>query len=259
VDKHGNLWGTSFGEAAVKNPHNNQPYFLARFDKSNGKFETVENEKLSGDVVTYSEDSSGLLYFYTSDKHLLKFNPDSGKAELLEFNFPYYEVKSMAIDRNNNIWFSGSFEENGIRDTSVLRYSLKGNSNKNIDSLLGSGRYNAGVVFIDSSDRLWLQDYCYLDNVLADEPSWYQVIKSPIFIHNRGPVELDYYWDEATPIYESKDHKLWFFSGAGLAYLDQSAQKWCLLTSRITGVAEDSSNNLWIVDRGQIYKREKIN
>ncbi len=258
VDKYGNLWGTSLEEAATKNPDNNQPYFLAHFDKSTEKFEIVENDLLTGSGITYSEDSSGLLYFSTSDNRMLRFNPDSRKAELLDFNFPYYEVKSMTIDRKDNIWLSASFEESGIHGTTVLRYHPKDNSIENIGSVPGSSRYNAGEIFIDSSDRLWLQDYGYLDNALADAPSWYQVIRSPIFISDRGPVEFENIWADATPIFESKDHKLWFFSGAGLAYLDQTARKWCLLTSRITGVAEDSSNNLWIVDRGQIYKREKL-
>ena len=256
VDRHGNLWGNGFIRDSGEKSPDGKPYFLARFDDTRRQFESVENDKLTGELVTHTEDANGALYFYTKDDRLLKYTPDTGKVEKLTFNHLDYEVTDILIDRHNTVWFKSFIVLYGKRFEQVQRYRLTDDSFDNFGTVPGFQIYGNSGIFIDSSDKLWLNDFGYLDNVLAEEPVWYQVMKSPVFIHDRGPVENENQWDDAYPIFESKDHRLWFFSGAGLAYLDQQAQKWCLLTSRITGVAEDSSSNIWIAYGGQIYKRE---
>lgn len=107
-------------------------------------------------------------------------------------------------------------------------------------------------LLVDHLGRLWLNDYGWME----PDGTWYQIIRSPIFITNNVESGLDRRWKTPSIILESSDGRLWFKSENGMAWLDPQNGKWCWFTTYQSDLIEDQQHNLWMIANGKLYKLE---
>jgi ligand-binding sensor domain-containing protein len=250
--------GETFGiyNSYWENPEK-QPYYLSRFDEDKRQFLPVEQSDLTGSARAYSPAESGRIWFVSDQNEIKNYDPADGSIEKFSLPTFSYEIKNLAVDKNETVWLLAYNTKDMFQAGQIIRFDPRSNKLDFFSLPFGSvyGRYLS--LYIDHSGRLWTDDYGYLDNIYSESPVWYQVVRSPIFIHNRWTDRGEYQWSHANPFYETKDGLIWFFSMAGLANLDMKSQKWCLVTTVVSSLVEDNQGNQWIVHEGQIYKKEK--
>jgi hypothetical protein len=269
ITKDGTLWGidTRTEDFASRD----QFSLLSKYNEITDRFEFVkdtdsvlENVSPTSYPPYVAEDQNGLLWFFGSlprdtDVNLYSFDPTSRKARInLTLSQPdWFPEPSLAIAKDGAIWFANGGPKKQLvtywPDTHQLKlYSGLPNLNE-----IGG----AGYLFFDRTGRLWLSNKGWLDFTNPNEPTWYEIIPSPVFLTDHGwfPALGDglpsrYGWVAPYEISQTSNGWLWFTTSTGTIRLDLEKEEWCLFTTGISPVAEDENGNLWIVVFGKLYK-----
>lgn len=177
-----------------------------------------------------------------SQKHLAL--PDVGEYTLLDVTFSpdgniyYYAVKpGGSVTHQNSRLYRFEISTESISST-IIRLEPSQTSPS---------------IFADHSGRVW---YGALGWMEADG-TWYQMVRSPLFITNVLWSGMEYRWKSPTIILESSDYRLWYvgIDNKGTVWLDPEAGKWCLFTSyKTNNIVEDQEQNLWAVFDGELYR-----
>jgi len=254
IGNHGEIFGINSQD--IDDPENNS-YFLSQFKNEINEFVAFDQKDLTGYVKAYFYGNDGQIWFVSNDNQIFNFNPGNGITNRYHLAMVGYELKNLTVDKNDNIWLLAYNTKNQLQIGQLIRFNYHTNDLVffSLPSDVHFGEYLG--LYIDKSNRLWADDYGYLDNIYSENPIWYQIIRSPIFIHNRFSDNGQYQWSHASPYYETKDGLLWFYSSAGLANLDLKTKKWCLESTIVSKIVEDTNGNIWMVNNGQIYKKGK--
>jgi len=257
------LWGIGM---AYDIPHKEWfAGFLSRYDATEDRFRVVmDDEKIlvnndRWDFVTVAEDSQENLWFAVNNT-LIRYDPTSEQAEQINTQdwglvFTYFTIAA-----DDTLWLSAASQIAPDPKTyRVYHYDPRTGTLQDYGTPPGAHAdkyaHNFNLAF-DRAGRLWASDFGWLEFIAPDKWLWYQVIRSPVFIHDRIPgSEKLYYWTHPQPPYESSDGYFWFQSGAGVVRLDLAQGEWCLMTTAQGSFFEDEKHNLWLAgDEGQIYK-----
>ncbi len=241
---------------------------FTRYDEQHDRFEiiTPENEIFmhdptsGGRVHDIVEDQGGNLWFVYKNV-LTRFNPITHQAEqMLGEEQGYIPSNTLVMSPGDTLWMAAEIlKEMGDDDIislglQVIRYDILTGDIQHFGTPPGLERSN-WQLFFDHYGRLWFNDYGYLEFPKDGSGTWYQVMRSPIFISDRSG-NYRYVWRTPDPKVETHERYLWF-TFSGLARLDLETNEWCLVSrTRIYNVAKDSQENLWFISDNQLYKYE---
>jgi len=249
---------------------------FARYNDQTDLFEIIKpaSNPLLGSHINPGhnivEDQDGIFWFVSIDSisgqlnslysYLIRFNPINGLTErVLGKEQGYIPSDALVMYSDNSIWLAAQKIEavkNGEiyrLDHQIIRFDIKTGAIKEF----GSPSIERSIVelFIDHQDHLWFDDYGYLELTGDSAGTWYQVIRSPIFITDRSG-NYQYVWKRPDPEVETHERFLWF-TFSGLARLDLDTNEWCLITRMpVYNIAKDSQDNLWFVSDKQLFKFE---
>ena len=238
---------------------------FARYDDQNDQFEIISPEndifmRLSGGGVrNIVEDQDGKLWF-VNQKNLIRFDPKTSQAEkVLGEEQGYIPWDAFVVSLNNTLFLAaeklyvtGDGEVERL-DLEVIKYDIQ---TGDIQQYGAPPLTDANAeLFIDHKERLWFNDFGYLEFIDNGSWTWYQIIRSPIFISDRSG-NYRYTWARPAPKVETHGRYLWF-TFSGLARLDLETYDWCLVSeTAVNNIAKDSQDNLWFISDRQLYKYE---
>ena len=252
--------------AEVNNSTNNGIAF-ALYDEKNDNFEIVSPATkmlLGGHVVPGGydifEDKGGNFWFVYKDT-LFFMDHNMQKVEKMlgeEQGYFLFNALTRASEHSFFVITKTTREgEDGKVEPQIILYNTETGNIQfvGIPPLDGSF-FN---LHFDDKKRLWVSDFGYFKHDNASEIwEWYEVVKSPIFITDQMEgMPYQYFWVRADPSLTTHNRFLWFTFSGGLARLDITENKWCLVARMpVFDVAKDSQNNIWFVSDKQLYKYE---
>jgi len=272
----GTLWGVD-----VRGKHGNIDYdagvsLISLFDETTNEFISVEDLNHTFEEIDFSytarqirEDQDGNLYillnYQNGRKAILRYDTSTKKSELVLEQPKDSWIVDFVITSDNTIWMVDAFSDNFL-----LKYDL---NTEELQSYIGTFSFRPGddlvydrtddvigrhTLLLDQSERLWVDDRGWLEDLESTYPSWHRIIRSPLFIvltygDNGYPF---YYWERPQQTYQSSDGLIWFSSYAGVIKLNPKNGEWCLFTTYYSPVHESQNGNLWLIADKYLYKLE---
>ena len=249
------IWGLKNGAQGSNTP------ILSLYNEKKRTFEFVEDSNgfLKGDFFGFSNhrppliDQNGVFWMVRFDG-LYSFDPIiyASQQYLIDYDeVDSYLSTSYAIAKNGNIFVLLENAKELIQfvqsDTKIDRIKVQLNLPKSSEIPDG---VQANSIFIDSLDRIWVNDYGWMQQ----NGSWHQIIsRFPGFFS--VPNEIPYFhWELPLINLESSDGHLWFSSSSGMVSLAPDKGEWCWFTTYQSNIVEDADNNLWMIADGKLYK-----
>ena len=249
--------------------------WLIRFDDETDSFVTVNDanglfmdglETMLGLSGAIKEDSEGILWLLFNDS-LVRFDPNTLLAEVVVEEAQGYYVygwsSHLEIAPDGTIWFVAkdlADPNNDARDynPAIVKYDPDTNEIKSYRHHKfreDIGNFN---LLFDHLGRLWIGDYGWYEFDEQGTASWYQIIRSPIFVAENPTGRSQYRWNRPRLELETLDRYMWF-TWDSIVRLDLETEEWCqLANTRFLAIAEDSQHNLWGVGNHQIYKFSQL-
>jgi hypothetical protein len=252
VSSKGQVW--AFNNAGQRKSM--VPTVLSKYDEASSGFRAVAEVKeipngtLVNNQLRYGNqvllDKNDTFWILVPFDFVYSFQPDSGEVRRyasLEGIRPY--DAALAPDGTIYILDKAGADDQLFRfdpdkdELERISYSLE--PWPPIQSLL-----------VDHSGRLWAGGLGWMNT----DGSWYQIIRSPLFITTKldlegGPV---YRWQQPQILLESSDQILWFVAQNGMFSLDSQKGEWCWFSTFWSNIVEDSDHNLWTLADGKIYR-----
>lgn len=242
--------------------------FLSRYNDQVDQFESVrdiggilDNVLVISSPQYVSEDEMGQFWFFASspsdeDVGLYSFDPSSQKAEK-HLSLPPGLVYAGPVAKNEDeIWFYS-----GGSERQLLKYSA---STHQVEPYYGPPSFeeigHITLLFSDKDGKIWLDNKGWLDFKEAEHPTWYEIIRSPVFLTDNGwypnsdGVPSRYGWSVPFSISQSSNGWFWFTTIHGIIRLDPKKEEWCMFTTGSSPVVEDNEGNIWIVVFDKLYK-----
>lgn len=230
---------------------------LSHYDAENDRFEAIVD---SGGILTdtsnlqITQDARGLLWLII-DKKLFSFDPVTHQAHQVLDSPPEYSFYDIVGTPDGTLWLAVTLEESPY-DIVILRYNPRTEEVVYHGSPPDIRNPHFVNLYLDSHNRLWVNDYGWRELTAEGEWIWYRVIRSPVFLTDRmeGTGDFQYGWVRPYQTYESSNGLFWFSSAAGLVKLDPQSGEWSLVTTLTESIVEDNNQNLWIGGARQLYK-----
>lgn len=256
VDPDGTLWG--IGVVGVTKHVKRFDTLLSQYDPTQDRFVPVLDK--SGLLIdmrpgmgqTFAADADGRLWVVANNA-LYSFDPTANTATLVLDEPEGYLLYDLTIAQDGTLWLAAypAQEEMSV----ILHYDPVHGEIIKINSASGWDTIDYLDLYIDPNNRLWANDYGWLDLTTTPQPQWHPLTRSTYFITDRGmSFESLYEWSRPYQAYQSSDGILWYSSIAGLVRFDPALEDWCLIATITGPVVEDLHHNLWLVGNGQIYK-----
>lgn len=252
VTHNGELWGTGFyGDK-------NLPV-LFRYDEENNQFVGISDHNNAlvssyGSIQAVVDRSRNVIWIARNEKPDQKFHVyrfDLSTQEMREDNnLSAFNSFNFVVAPDGRVWVSTSNAELGRQ---IVRYNPDTGDTKRYSPPPEFTQTPFGILYYDRSGRIWMGDVGWLD-LSYSSPIWYQAIPSQFFIMRNPNPEVRYRMFRPESIFESSNGLFWFTGPQGLVRLDPKEGQWCLITSDHGNVLEDSSQNLWAVAYGLVYK-----
>lgn len=253
--------GDIFGMRTFNNSAHNVP-IIVKLNRSEQRFENIidSSNLLTTDnlprIDSYTVDANEQLWMI-SGEYLYKFDLKSFASER------YPIIDNERGDYLSDIAFSpdeGILYLIAIGQPNLISFSIE--KERVVETLpislpIGQSYYQENKLavsrmFLDSSRRLWVHDYGWMEQ----DKKWYPVISrfSGFYGHlEDAPYDL-HGWLSTKLIFESSDGRLWFRSDNGTAWLNPAKSEWCWFTTYQSNIVEDSDHNLWMIADGKLYK-----
>jgi len=243
----GTIWA-EFATEPFPVPHGER--FIAIYNQDENLFKLVKDlRNLQYAVIKF--DPKGTFWIVVDYTGIYSFNPTTQEYKLnlaISDRLAYGNPRGVAIAPDGSLYLA-KWNEILTEPTILLHYIPDTGELVEINVPLTSID-NFYDVFVDHSGRLWLDDLGWME----PNGSWYQIVRSPIFISNKQEEARPYTWPTAQLYFESSDGRLWFGSTNGEAWLDPDNGKWCLFTTEHAGVTEDHNQVVWAVIDELLYK-----
>lgn len=262
------LWG--LGYVMPKGTYIASRFFLSKYDRSSDQFQFSPIgaeifDTYNVDVI--KQDSRGVIWLMAQKKDqqfpgslfggrpFMLFSIDLSAQRVKQYQeFPWpgnFEISNdgslwMIVDDNGPVLHLQQFipTTNEIRNYWNFPPAISGVKKASDVTLL----------YFDRLGHLWLDDRGWVDFSDPQQPVWYQMIRSPAFLIDRGEVDSRYVWIRPSEMYQSTDGMYWFGSFYGLVSLNPKSGEWCKFTNGTSPFAEDNNHNLWIGVFGRLYK-----
>ena len=237
---------------------------LSKLNEKTGVFEFVRDAQA---IPTSSASSDG---FYSSSKVVLdaqgkifwvlvpddaiySYNPitQESKKHITLPDIDMSHLAEAAFSPDGNIYYL-SFEPNVFTNNNIwlYRFELATETVERIAIKLEPWPLTS-TIFADHSGRLWFGAVGWLE----PDRTWYQMLRSSIFITNVVWSGMEHRWKSPEILMESSDNRLWFKSDEnGLVWLDPAKEEWCWFTTYRSNIVEDQLHNLWMIADGKLYK-----
>ena len=113
-------------------------------------------------------------------------------------------------------------------------------------------------LYFDQDERLWMGSNGWME----PDGTWYQTVKSPLFIRAVGELVGDHFYHYFPPNieFETSDGLLWFSGGGtrmGTYSLDLENEEWCWVSTS-SETEMDNDGNLWMLVDNKLYKRPGV-
>jgi hypothetical protein len=254
--KNGSIWG-------VNNLINE--IILSKFDSTLNDFVDIQDndgylktvQSNSGGGTKLIEDENGYfwmnVYNGTSDS-LISYDPVSNSIGNIVLSDDRLLLGDFVI-RDNVIWVI-EWEKDKLMTYDIKHNKLSDFTYYSIypDDFINENLLDMSTLFVDRKGNLWIDErgWFYFDN--DENPSWYKIIRSSVFIDEGNSTENYFRWVRPISIYESTNGQLWFRSAVGLARVDPLKGDWCRFTNIDSPIIEDENQSIWIVLYGKVYK-----
>lgn len=270
VSRSGKLW---FIDTYNFDDHAKKEYPLfGYFNATTDQFEFISDQEnlltrgMTGISLSnhYIEDPTGKIWFFgqkpnSEEVGLYSFDLVTNKAEKylsLRIGYPY---EGPIVASNGDIWFY-----NG-KDEHLSIYSPTTNQVKPYNGLPGFKRIGGHILYLDRNNRLWVGNKGWLDFMNPNEPIWFEILASPVFVTDQGNFITDnpeglrskYGIELPYNILQSSNGWYWFSLPNGIVRLDPQKEEWCKITTGSSSVIEDQEGNLWIIVFGSLYKSNR--
>ena len=251
--------------------------WLIRYDDETDNFVTVNDvnglfidglENQMGMSGAIKEDAAGIFWLLFDDS-LVRFDPSTLSSEIVVSEEQGFDViqrpRSLEIASDGTIWFFArdlADPNIGQRDynPAIVRYDPDTNEIRSYRHHKFREDIGNFDLLFDHLGSLWIGDYGWYEFDEQGTASWYQIIRSPIFVSENPAMYSQYRWERPLLELETLDRYIWF-AGASIVRLDLETEEWCQLTNTwnwFFSIAEDSQHNLWTVGNRQIYKFSQL-
>jgi hypothetical protein len=257
----GNIWGVAYD---AESP---QKIFFVKFNDAIEDFEIASSsiKYYYGDIAAITKDSDGLYWISlmsrdlkTGEKKFTFFSLDSKTFEAIEIpSVAILQPMSLAVGPDNKVWMIVFTNENwqlSVFDPVSKTVSTYEEPPRLADGFTSEEINGLTWLYFDKLGRLWVDDRGWFEFSSTNRPQWYRVVRSSVFIEEQVYSEVPYIWRRPISMIQSTDGMYWFTSPVGIVRLDEISGKWCLFTTSISKVLEDSKHQLWIVAGGRLYK-----
>lgn len=250
---HRNVAMTEDGTIWYGSSDNRDPYLIYRYEESNGQFKSAVEKRgafTSAYVVDLEVDHKGLLWLLVHESEnnndivsLYSFDPV--KSELLR-HISDVVYSNIVIANDDSVYAMKTVDK-------LMHYFPATKQSETYD--LPTDNDSAGnpvSLYLDGRSRLWVSDRGWFDFSSNENPLWFTIIRSPIFIDYIHP-HGRYVWFRPEILLESSNGLLWFASSKGTVQLDPATGQWCLFTTYASQLLEDHNHNLWMLINGALY------
>lgn len=271
VTNNNDLWAIGYvrydqiGEVTI--PSN---FFFNKYNEKTDRFEFVRSDENLVDSYSFyksniKQDPDGVFWIMAQKENiespgtivsgrpftLISFQPATG--EVTEHGeFPYYSY--FVIAPNGDLWILVENHDEKLYLQQFIPESNEIIDHPDLPPFDEKHIFNIGALYFDRNNRLWMGDRGWIDFSEPEKPSWFEMIRSPVFITDRAEGLSRYAWVHPYRMYESSDGLYWFESYFGLVRLNPQSGEWCKFTNARSPFAEDSHQNLWIAVFGRLYK-----
>jgi hypothetical protein len=237
--------------------------FLSRYNEFTDQFEFVKDQEgiiqsIESHRIPPSAqfDSSGILWMIVGTDvmgldSLYSFNPATNRLTKHLPSIKFSGRASLAIAPDQKIWILDP-----DLDASLTKYDpITGKYNNTFVNNLTWDVHNwSGILYFDRVGKLWSGTDGWIDFSDPNEPVWYRIIPSPVFISDYFDDEDQFVWTHPSDVYQSSNGWYWFnFPGNGIVQLNDKTNEWCRFTTEHSPVVEYKQQNLRIVIGGKIY------
>lgn len=197
-----------------------------------------------------------IFWVLVTDDGIYSYNPQTqvSQKHLTLPDLDEYIVLDVAYSPDGNLYYFAGPPAGPMtyQDSRLYRFEI---STKELSStlILLEPSLTSHSIFADHSGRVWFGALGWME---ADGYTWYQLVRSLLFIDNIAFSGLDYSWKSPDILMESSDKRLWFrSSGNGMFWLDPAKGKWCWVAVYHTDhIIEDQEQNMWAVLGGKLYR-----
>jgi hypothetical protein len=255
ITKDNSIWTTQLTTSYTETP------ILAKYDESNNKLLPVEklinitHNSSYATLVLYDQNNN-LFWFMVPYGYIYSYDPITDNLEK-HISIGEKEIGGAVVMPDGKIYIYAlryEYTIDGAGDALFL-YSPT-------DETLDQVRYylerndHAINLYIDKNDRLWMGSNGWME----PDGTWYQTVKSPLFIRANGELLGDHFYHYFPPNieFETSDGLLWFTGRGGIRggtySVDFGNEEWCWVSTSSNTIMDDGGN-LWMVVDDKLYKR----
>lgn len=274
VSSDGTLWGCNVASSFSETSY--QPV-LSRYNDETEKFEVVEATRAipngtkdanpyTGDLPQWANtflDSQGVFWFVVERDAIYSFDVTSQTIKRhADLSNIYVNDAYQSMDGKIYIWRypndpTDSMPSFKMGKEEILRFDPGTSS---LETIISPEIYwpNAGNLWVDSSDRLWIGAIGWRD--LGG--TWHEIYPHPFLYFANLNTGNFRFGSPANIVFESSDGRLWFRriidedADWGMAWLNPKTMQGCWFTSEYTNIIEDQNHNLWMVANRKLYKSQ---
>jgi hypothetical protein len=259
----GGIWGIVYDEDTPQNK------FFVKFNDSTEDFEPASKqvEYYQGDITAITKGEGNSFWIslmvrdmQTGEKKYTFISLDSETLQSGEIpSVSKLQPTSLAFSQNKDVWML--ILDNGRRRLATFNPFSKSTtiyeeSSGIVDGFATEDVDDLSELYFDRYGRLWVDDRGWFDFSITNMPQWYRVVRSPVFIEKQEYSEVPYVWRRPFSMTQSSDGLYWFTSSVGTVRLDEASGEWCLFTTYISPIMEDSSQHLWMIADGKLFTYE---
>jgi len=275
VAQDGTLWGIGMEFAGsaeqarkLQIEYASKPrWLLSRYDAATDRFVEIHDADglVQGDsareIFQDKEGDLWLLIHAGVHDNVVRYNPVTNQATQLPLepqlaNMSLHGIDHIVLAPDDSLWFTSQGTKAINWKVKVLRYDFNTEALQDYGYPLGEHSVLPNLYF-DKAGRLWTTSTAWLDLQSSASPQWhFKTLPDVFLVDYIDPVKERHHfeWLEPDQIFESSDGMFWFSATAGLVKYDWQKDKWYLVGSVGSAVAEDRHGNIWTAWENQIYQ-----
>lgn len=250
ISKDNSVWTTHFTISYSKNP------ILGKYDEINNeilpvaKLFKISHHSFLPTLVLFDQNND-MFWFLVPYGHIYSYDPVTDTLEK-HISVGEKEFGGAAVTPDGKVYiYALRYERtsDGAGDALFL-YSPTDETLERVNYYL-ERNYRPISLYIDQTENLWMGS----NGWMKPDGTWYQTVKSPLFVQATGEPAGDrfYHWFPPDIEFETSDGMLWFTGRGGTYSLDVEKGQWCWV-STFSNLEQDPNGNLWLMADGKLYK-----